>query len=84
MPLGVVLRIHPTREPPHLLRVNGRRGVGSRFGDGSWGWLRFAGDVVGGKCITLRHQLRVVVADEMPVRVMFVAGLEGRSRLRIG
>jgi hypothetical protein len=82
LPLGIILCVHPTRERPHLLRVGGRRGVGSRFGSG--GWLRFSGYVVGGKCVTFRHQLRVVVADEVPVRVMFVASLEWRGRLRVG
>jgi hypothetical protein len=76
--LGIILCIHPAREPPHELRVGGRCGVRS------WGGLRFAGDVVGGKCITLRHQLRIVVADEVTIGVEFVAGFEGRGRLRVG
>lgn len=80
MPLGIVVGIHPTREPPHLLRILGRCGVGGR----SWGWLRFAGDIVGRDGITLRHQLRVVVANEMAVGVIFVAGFEGRGRLWVG
>lgn len=66
-----MFRVHPAREPPHLLRVLGRHGVGSRL----------AGDVVGGKGFTLRHQLRVVLADEMPVRVVFVPDLQGWGRL---
>jgi len=82
LPLLVVLRVHPTREPPHFLGVNLGCGVGSRLGNrsGSWGRLGLSRDVVVGvKCVTLLHQLRVGLAGEMIVGVRLVPllGLRG-------